>query len=269
MIHVLTLNWNGYNKLQNLRRTLQLNLKTLGIEHKWHIRDNGSDNCVTHIKEWNWPAGSEIPLQLHEISHNRDNFAQGMNYLVKAAQAKPGDFYLFLNNDVDFRDETSLLNMFNLMTHKNLNVVGAKLVYPDGARLQHAGVIFGDRYGRMPYHYRHQEKSDDAASLNRRFQAVTAAVCLVRADAFPGMDERFSWAFDDIDMCLTINEKFPGSIGYCGATHIMHEESASLKKNPVNKLFLNNNVQHFKRKWTGKYEIDHEKYLKDPKHNLL
>lgn len=268
MIHVLTLTWNGWNKIDQARLGLKNNLDKLGVEYKWHIRDNGSDDgtgrLIEEVMGWR-----DMNYSLTPVPHNRDNFAQGVNSLIKSSQAKPGDFYLFLNNDVDFRDNTSLLNMYNLMVEKKLNVVGAKLVYPDGARLQHAGVIFGDRYGRMPYHYRHQEKNDADASRNRRFQAVTAAVCLVRADVFQGMDERFSWAFDDIDMCLTINQKFPGTIGYCGETHIMHEESASLKKNPVNKLFLNNNVQYFKSKWFGKYEIDHDKYLKDPKYNLL
>ena len=52
-----------------------------------------------------------------------------------------------------------------------------------------------------------------------------------------------------------------------GGTKIFHEESASLKKNPVNKMFMSPNVKHFKSKWTGKYELDHDKYLNDSSYN--
>lgn len=299
MIHVLTLTWNGLDKLQNLRPGLMKNLENTGLPFKWYIRDNGSkDGTVEEIKKWEH-------VEVLAIDHNRDNFAQGVNSLrIKAHQAVldkfnmaitftvgddgtrvltknrsigatsmakiHNDCYLLMNNDVEFGDEVSLSKMLVLMT-SDVAIVGCRLLYNGTDKLQHAGVIFSDRYGKMPYHYRHQETSDTVAEKNRKFQAVTAAVCLVRAgalDQIGGMDEKFHWAFEDIDMCLRI-----GALGhkivYCGETKIYHEESASLKKNPVNKMFMGPNVDHFKSKWFGKYELDHDKYLKDPLYNEI
>ena len=269
MIHVLTLSWNGLDKLERLKSGLYRNLDNAKQAYQWYIRDNGSaDKTVETVQHW-------PNVQLLAVNHNRNNFAQGVNSLSGLAfqnhfSDANEDLLLLVNNDVEFFDDASLSKMINLMTH-DVGVVGCRLLYNGTQNLQHAGVIFGDRYGRMPYHYRHKELSDAVAEKNRYFQAVTAAVCLVRMADFKevgGMDEKFHWAFEDIDMCLRI-----GALGrkivYCGATKIFHEESASLKKNPVNKLFLGPNVNHFKSKWFGKYQLDHEKYLNNPKHNEI
>lgn len=283
MIYVLTLNWNGLDKLQRLQPGLIKNLENTGRDWKWYVRDNGSTDGS---KEW---LSEQDNVVLLDVDHNRDNFAQGVNsladlvkkdapYVVKGRAvgitraSHPNDF-LLLNNDVVFEDDTSLKKMCDLRGHLNIQVVGARLRYNNTNRLQHAGVIFGPRYGNMPYHYRHKENSDVNAEKNRYFQAVTAACCLMNAGEFwavDGMDEKFSWAFEDIDLCLRINRQgWEKGVAYCGETNIFHEESASLKKNPVNKLFLTRNVNHFKKKWFGKYDLDHEKYLKDPNYNLI
>lgn len=266
MIHVLTLSWNGLDKLQRLKDGLFRNLKKLDgvIPYRWYIRDNGShDGTADVVSTWD-------KTTIKAMSHNRDNFAKGMNSLVDITSIGSNDKFLFLNNDVQFFDDNSIEKMYKLLISKNAGAVGARLLYNGTNNLQHAGVIFGHRYGDMPYHYRHKELSDVNAIKNRRFQAVTAAVCLVDANTFRtvgGFDEKFFWAFEDIDLCLRMSSIKP--ILYCGETSIYHEESASLKKNPVNKMFLSNNVDHFKSKWTGKYEIDHDKYLSNPEFNII
>ena len=262
MLHVLTLTWNGLDKLRRLREGLYRNLDTTGIDYTWRIRDNGStDGTVEEVRTW-------PKVEMLTINHNRDNFARGMNSL--AEMSDNGDLLLFLNNDVEFFDNESLLKMIKLQDKYKASVVGARLLYNKTNKLQHAGVIFGARYGGMPYHYRHQVESDSDAERDRKFQAVTAAVSLMPASIFKkinGFDEKFSWAFDDIDLCLRAGAE--GPVIYCGGTNIYHEESASLKKNPVNKLFLNSNVNYFKEKWRNKYELDHERYLKDKNYNVV
>lgn len=267
MLHVLTLTWNGLDKLECLKNGLYRNLKETGQKYHWYVRDNGSkDRTVEVVKQW-------PDCTLLEMNHNRDNFAQGVNSLAQLAKQNADfnleeDTLVLMNNDVEFPRPEALKQMLDVMTPE-VGIVGCRLLYNGTDKLQHAGVIFSERYNRMPYHYRHQETSDAVAEKSRVFQAVTAAVCMVRAKDFfeiGMMDEKFHWAFEDIDMCLRI-----GALGrkivYCGATKIFHEESASLKKNPVNKLFQGPNVQRFKEKWTGKYEIDHDKYLTNPSYN--
>lgn len=268
MLQILTLSWNGLDKLTRLKDGLFRNLSKLEgvMPYRWHIRDNGSnDGTKDVVSQWE-------NTSVYAIDHNRANFAQGMNFLAGQAleQNPKTDMFLFLNNDVEFVDDESLVKMFDLLINNRAAAVGARLLYNGTNKLQHAGVIFGPRYGNMPYHYRHKEESDEVATKNRRFQAVTAAVCLMDATSFQavgGFDEKFSWAFEDIDLCLKVGQLNP--VLYCGGTKIYHEESASLKKNPVNKLFLPANVNHFKSKWFGKYQLDHESYLKNPNYNVV
>ena len=108
---------------------------------------------------------------------------------------------------------------------------------------------------------------------------MTGAVALTKAEYFKsantknpsgisGMDENYHWAFDDVDLSLSIHHNMKKKIVYCGGTQIFHEESASLKKNPINKLMLNHNLTHLFTKWKPRYTIDQDIYTKDPKHNL-
>lgn len=285
IIYIITLNWNGKDKLQNLWPSLYSNINFTKKEAIWYIRDNGSkDGSVEWInkdlireREVDRILGdsfsTKIPVVVKEINHNRDNFAQGMNSLFEDFKDKitNKDFILLLNNDIKFANDTSLKSMLELMKDPKVAVVGARLLYPDSDILQHAGVIFSNRYNKNPFHYLHKQKSNKNAENNRFFQAVTAACCLVRADVFAevgGFDTNLRWCFDDIDLCLKIREK-GYKIAYCGKTKIFHEESASLKKNNVHLLSMNHNVQYFKQKWLGKYDLDLEKYEKDPDYMVI
>lgn len=267
-LHIYTLNWNGGEKLINLYNSLYPN--TYDFDAVWHIRDNGSkdesiDRLIRHANIILHDRTSTVKIKDYRISHNKNNFAQGMNYLFEQSTPNDDDLILLLNNDVIFKDSISLNNMYKLMLKTGAAIVGARLLYNNTNKLQHAGVIFGERYGKMPYHYKHGEESDEASKKNRYFQAVTAAVCLIKAGEFNkanGYNTFYNWAFEDIDFNLRIG--LNNKIVYCGETNIYHEESASLKKNNVNKLFLNHNVKLFKELWFGKYDIDHDKYLKDP-----
>ncbi len=284
-IHVLTLSWNGREKLLKLRPGLCAGLMRIthsngklkdGFESpEWYIRDNGSkDGTVDEIKRWASLSDCPIPTTVFDVDHNRDSFAQGMNFLFERTKAADDDVILLLNNDVVIEDANSLKNMFNLMNNTRAGVVGARLLYPGGGRLQHAGVIFSNRYGNMPFHFRPNEEADDNSRKNRYFQAVTAAVCMVRAGSYRrvgGMDEGFRWAFEDIDLCLRIGQT--EKIAYCGETVILHEESATLKKNPVQKMFMISNVARFKNKWwdgqNPRYLLDHQAYLNNSSHNEI
>jgi GT2 family glycosyltransferase len=261
MIKILTLNWNGNQYLQALGPGLLCNVQNLarkGFEAQWHIRDNGStDDSIKTIVE--------LGATVYSIGHNRDSYAIGMNYLFNNANIQDDDIVLLLNNDIVFPEEDSLFKMLELLKD-NIGIVGARLLYLNTDKLQHAGVIFGERYGKMPYHYRHKEVSDKEAKRNREFQAVTAACCFVRASDWRkvgGMSEEYRWCFDDIDFCLKIGKNLGKKIMYCGGVKIFHEESVSLKKNPVNTLMMPHNVKVFKDKWFGKYDLDHDKYLKN------
>lgn len=270
MLHILTLTWNGCEKLIKLKESLLSALKD--IDYTWWIKDNGSvDDTVKIASAW----GDKVKVVAYP--DNKQNFSQGMNYIFHRANPKDEDLVLFLNNDVIFGDDTSLKKMIEIMKDPNVGVVGARLLFTNTEQLQHAGVVFLPSY-HFPVHFRSGEKSDENAELNRFFQVVTGAVLLTKGKYFReayknvngvlGMDENYHWAFDDVDFCLSVGINLKKKIVYCGKTKIFHEESATLKKHPVNRMFLHHNLNYFKDKWLGKYNIDQTAYGLNPKHNL-
>lgn len=273
-LHVITLNWNGKHLLQNLLPSLNSALTNTNNKLKttatlW-VRDNGStDDSVDYLEDY--AKNSGLNINVLKVGHNRDSFAAGVNSLVKESKAHIDDFFLLLNNDVNISDSSSLTYMLSLFHNFNIGMVGCRLLFPDSQKLQHAGVTFSPGHGGMPYHYRPGATSDDQAKRNRYFQAVTAACCFVRASTWQGvggLDEGYRWAFEDIDLCLKVGQS-KEKVAYCGKTLIYHGESVSLKKNPVNKIFLNDNVKLFKSKWQGKISFDNELYLKDQNYNVI
>ena len=265
---ILTLNWNGKDKLIKLKDGLFNNLAILkkeGIDSTWYIKDNGSkDGSIEEINSWN------CSVKLYEIGHNRDNFAEGVNYLFDKANPDDNDLVLLLNNDITFIDDCSLKNMVDLIQKPNIGIVGARLLYTNTNKIQSGGTIFSRRYNNLPYHFRAGEESDNNAKISKYFQAVTAAVAFVKASSFRrvgGWDCGFRWAFCDVDFCLRVGQQ--EKIAYCGKTNIYHDESYSLKKNSINKLNVQHNVKYFREKWNGKYDIDHDKYLENPHYNEI
>lgn len=272
MLHILTLTWNAADKLSKLHDSLMPALE--GIDYHWWIKDNASkDDTVAQASAW------EGNIEVIPYKDNRQNFSEGCNHLFHAAKPNDNDFIMLLNNDIIFNDKDSIRNMLSIIQGDNsVGAVGARLMYTGTNTLQHAGVVFNPAY-KTPMHFRAGQKSDDDAERNRQFQVVTGAVCITKADYFKnafdknksgtkGMDENYHWAFDDVDLCLSIKYNMNKKIVYCGKTNIFHEESASLKKNQVNKLFLSHNLQYLFRKWDGRYTIDQDIYNKDSRHNL-
>lgn len=271
MLHLLTLTWNASDKLTRLKESLMPALE--GIEYKWWIKDNASiDDTFDVASTW----GDNV--NVIKYKNNLQNFSQGMNFLFHEAKPNDEDYVLLLNNDVVFNDTTSIHKMIHIMKNDpTVGVVGARLLFTGTNKLQHAGVVFKPQVD-LPMHFRANEETDSNSEKNRLFQVVTGAVLLTKAKYFvaanenksgiSGMDENYHWAFDDVDLCLAIGVNQNKKIVYCGQTNIFHEESASLKKNPANKLFMNHNIQYLKSKWKNKYTMDLDAYSKMPKYNL-
>ncbi len=266
-VKILTLNWEGKDKLEKLAPSLINSLNN--YTWSWYIKDNNSkDDSINYLNSLNNPN-----IKVIQYPNNQQNFSQGCNYLFNLANPDDEDYILLLNNDVVFNDTTSIDKMISLMEKdKDIGIVGARLLYTGTNKLQHAGVVFVPTW-QTPTHFRANQVSDNNAFLNREFQAITGAVLLTKAkyyrtaDIKSGLDENLVWAFDDINYCLAVKYNLNKKIIYCGETNIFHEESFSLKKNPVNKLFLNNNIKYFLNKWKGRYSIDIQNY-NNPKYKI-
>ena len=211
-LFIFTLNWEGAEKLKKLYPSLIKSLKD--INYEWFIKDNNSkDDSVDYLNSFN-----NKNIKIIKYKNNLQNFAQGMNFLFTEAKPDDEDYVLLLNNDIIFNDSNSIKNMISIMDKDNdVGVVGARLLYTGTDKLQHAGVVFHPgNHG--PNHFRSGQKSDTNSEKNRLFQVVTGAVLLTKSKYYKtiytdnksginGMDEKFHWAFDDVDLCLSLHLK--------------------------------------------------------------
>lgn len=135
---------------------------------------------------------------------------EGFNYsaLVNfGAQKAQGSIYVFLNNDTVVISPMWLSELTGMLSRKEIGIVGAKLIYPDGL-IQHAG-MFANANG--DFSHINQNMSADARGymnslmLPRAYSMVTGALHALRRSVFDelsGYDETLAVGFNDGDICL-------------------------------------------------------------------
>jgi GT2 family glycosyltransferase len=132
-------------------------------------------------------------------------------------------------------------------------IVGSKLLYPDGT-VQHAGVSF--IIEGYPHHiYAGFPADHPAVNRTRRFQAVTAACCLIRASVFRalgGFDRAYVNGWEDVDFCLRAGEA-GHQVHYCPASVVLHLESASRDGASPQEL---ENRRRWAARWIGRVRSD-------------
>ncbi len=268
-LYIPTLTWNGQSCLDNLYPSLMKAL--VGFNYNWLIRDNASEDSTNElVSSWN-----NANVTYYKAPDNKSNYSQGNNQLILDSSIDyDNDYILFLNNDITIEDDQSIRYMVDILDNDSeVGIVGARLFYPGGKLIQHAGVAFSQAHGEMPWHIFSRGEDSAFTNQNRTFQAVTGAFLLMRGSCFKNltfgkMDERLYWAFDDIAMCLDVCYNQKKKIVYCGKTNITHHESVSLKKNNVNERFMNHNVAMFKSLWRKSYTLDYNQYLIDSNYSL-
>ena len=121
------------------------------------------------------------------------------------AHASSGQILVFLNDDVEPIEAGWLNYLLAEAQRPAVGVVGAKLVYPNGA-IQHAGIALGMRDGTG-----HPGRGTLGNALwpwidrKRNVSAVTGACLAVRRAVFDelnGFDRRFPVNYNDTDFCL-------------------------------------------------------------------
>lgn len=136
------------------------------------------------------------------------HFAKMCN--LGAAQAK-GKQLLFLNDDIECIHTGWLEAMQEAASRPYVGAVGSKLLYPDGKRIQHAGIA------NLPIGPVHklQFLSDSETYYDgynrgcRNVLAVTGACLLLRRELYEecgGMSEELAVAFNDVELCFRLYE---------------------------------------------------------------
>ena len=188
------------------------------------------------------------------------NYSAINNHAV--AQAR-GRLLCLLNNDIEVMESNWLATMAVQAMRDDVGAVGARLLYPDG-RIQHAGVVIG--MGGAAGHAHRFLHPDEEGYFRRHAlpqfaSAVTAACLVVMRDRFlavGGLDERnFSVAFNDVDLCLRLNQRGWQSLYEPRATLIHHESvSRGFDRDPIGAARFAGELAALQQLWNTKGAID-------------
>ncbi|MCD7981970.1 MAG: glycosyltransferase [Clostridiales bacterium] len=156
------------------------------------------------------------------------NFSHMCNLGGKAAS---GELLLFLNDDIEIIDSKWLKRMAGQAALPHVGAVGAKLLYPDGDTIQHAGVInleCGPSHAFTGFSDK-QSYSFGRNRMDYNYLAVTAACLLVGKEKFErvsGFNEELAVAYNDIEFCFHLAAE-----GYYNVVRndavLLHHESLS------------------------------------------
>lgn len=174
------------------------------------------------------PAAAPDRIQVLKASGGF-NFSALINLAARHARGK---FLLLLNNDTAALHPEWLPALLAEMIDPEVGIVSPRLVFPDG-RIQHAGAILGlSCSADYPWV---GASMDDPGYLgllahSHTVSAVNGAALLIRRELFEslgGLDERYTIAYGDIDLCLRV-----GQAGYrciwTPESTLMHEAGLTL-----------------------------------------
>lgn len=137
------------------------------------------------------------------------NFSKLNNLATKEAT---GEYFLFLNDDTKIIQSSWINIMLGQAMLDHVGAVGAKLLYPDTAIIQHTGIA---NLAMGPVHafIGADDKNIYYFGRNRldwNCIAVTAACLLIEKGKFievGGFDEELGIAYNDVDLCFKLYEK--------------------------------------------------------------
>ncbi|MGI6010589.1 MAG: glycosyltransferase family 2 protein [Ruminococcus sp.] len=182
------------------------------------------------------------------------NYASINNF--GAAHAK-GDYFILLNNDIEVIAPGWMEEMLGCCQRDDVGIVGAKLFYPDDT-IQHAGVVIGmgGIAGHVLCKADGKEYGYNARLVTMQdISAVTAACLMISKENFiqaEGFDERYTVAFNDIDLCLKVRE-LGLLVVFNPYVTLYHYESKSrgLEDTPEKLERFRKEVEYFQKKWKG------------------
>lgn len=119
-----------------------------------------------------------------------------------------GEFVVFLNNDTAVQDGwlDALLDTFE--QHRDVGLVGSKLVYPDGRLQEAGGIVFSDGSG---WNYgRFDDPDDPRYNFVREVDYCSGAAIALRSELFrqfDGFDPHYAPAYyEDTDLAMKVRQ---------------------------------------------------------------
>ncbi len=183
------------------------------------------------------------------------NYSAINNVAVRQAS---GEIIALVNNDVEVISPGWLREMVSHALRPEIGSVGALLYYPNDT-IQHAGILLcPDMVALHAHQYLHRGNPGyhGKITLLQNFSAVTAACMVLRRPVFDeveGFDEEnLAIAFNDVDLCLRIQEK-GYRILWTPYAELYHHESATLgrPKSPERREQFLREIAYMKTRWNS------------------
>lgn len=159
------------------------------------------------------------------IDHDAEyNYAALHNSVIPQCK---GEFIIMLNNDTEVIEPTWIEQMIGPMINDpTIGMTGAKLLFADHT-IQHCGVIYSDIAGVFMHANSHKCDSYSQTNEYMVYPAVTGACIAISRDLYTslgGMDEQLKVAYNDIDLCMKVNQA-GYKILYTPYAKLYHHES--------------------------------------------
>jgi len=227
------------------------------------------ERCIREIEYTLHDFQEKYELIVVDNDKNKRNlsFPKANNWAVKQAK---GDYICLLNDDT-IPAKNWLQEMLACAKRHNAGIVGAKLIYPQSGRIQHAGIAF-DSEKRPGHIFLGAEELDPRVQIEREFQAVTFACVLIKREVWEelkGLNEDnphpdCPYNYEDVDFCLRARE-IGYSVWYAPKATVGHFSaftSNQITQGKKENIFKN--LPNFVRKWGDKVEHDEFEYAKLP-----
>lgn len=150
----------------------------------------------------------EQKIKIIKYKETGFNYSKLNNIGVKQAN---GEYIVLLNNDTKIITQNWIELMLGNCQRKDVGVVGAKLLYPNG-KVQHMGIVIG--LTGVAGHVNLGLNSKIPGYMGRNtitqnYNAVTGAMLMISKDDYlnvGGLDENMPVAYNDVDLCLKIRQ---------------------------------------------------------------
>ncbi len=200
MIHIITLNWNGYEDTSELLNSLK---KINSPEFKVFVVDNNSTGDDVQKLELNYNGFIDILKCDSNLG-----FAGGNNVGIKQALNENADFILLINNDTVVEPDFLKVLMDKIDSETDIGIVAPQINYYNNPnkiwsaggkikKIRSSGFARGDIY----------EKD---ISTNDRFVDFVSGCCmLIKKEVFQKVglfDEKFFLYVEDADFCYRVRK---------------------------------------------------------------
>lgn len=219
LISVIIVSLNGEDRLPDALRAVQA---TRWPRFEIVVVDNGSTDRTSEVTRRIAPEARCLRVERNL------GFAGGNN--VGLAEAR-GDVLVLLNDDCEPRPDWLAAWMDAARSRPEWGVLGAKLLYPDGRTIQHAGGVMEPNG--LTKHLGYMETDEGQHDTPRECDYVSGAAFAIRRDVLervgPLDAAYFPIYFEENDFCARVRRAGFG-VHYIPAAAVIHHESMTTKK---------------------------------------